>query len=102
VDTYVPSWDSEILGNVKLLILGSKGSGKTFLAETLVHGNPDIVDAGDWVDEPGVGRVLCATTKAEGQVTDGTAANVRLVEVTGFDQTDDVSPLTSFMKCSTD
>jgi GTPase SAR1 family protein len=80
----------ELLGNVKLLILGAKGSGKTLLAEMLVHGNPDVVEVGEWVDSPGLGRALFAETRMDGE-TMGAPGNVRLVEVAGFDQTDDVS-----------
>ena len=80
-----------MLGHVKLLILGSKGSGKTLLAESLVHGNPDVVDVGEWVDEPRLGRALTGETRTDGEAM-GSPGNVRLVETAGFDQADDVSP----------
>lgn len=70
--------------------MGSKGSGKTLVAETLVHGNPDVLDVGGWVDDPGIGRVLSAETRMETE-TVGAPGNIRLVEMPGFDQTDDVS-----------
>jgi hypothetical protein len=78
----------ELLGHIKLLIVGAKGSGKTLLAETLVHGNPDVMDVGEWMDES-VGRVLSAETRMESE-TMGAPGNVRLVEMLGFDQTDEV------------
>ncbi|KAF8576272.1 hypothetical protein K439DRAFT_1664680 [Ramaria rubella] len=78
----------EALGHLHLLILGARGSGKTLVAETLVHGNPDVVDVGQWVDDPAIGRVLSAETRMEGE-TMGASGNVRLVETMGFDQTDD-------------
>lgn len=79
-----------MLGHIKLLILGSKGSGKTLLAESLVHGNPDVMDVGEWVDDLPFGRVLTGETRMDGE-TMGAPGNVRLVETAGFDQTDDVS-----------
>ena len=87
-DVHNPTADA--LGHLKLLVLGAKGSGKTFLAETLVRGNPDVLETGEWVDEPGLGRTLCSEMRADGTMADG-CASVKLVEVTGFDQADDVS-----------
>ena len=90
-DGCVSNSTGDSLGRLKLLIVGSKGSGKTLLAETLVHDIPDVTDVGEWVDHPALGRMLSAETRGEGEIM-GAPGNVRLVEAVGFDQTDDVSP----------
>ena len=71
---------ADALRHLKLLVLGAKGSWKMFLAETLVHGNPDVLETGKWVDEPGLGKTLCSEMRAEGMMADG-YIGVKLVEV---------------------
>ena len=83
----------QTLGDLKLLILGGKGIGKTTLANLLLESNDDVVEIGGWeyLDE-GRANVLRASTDwiehrdAHGLNKFEPARNVEIIELPGYDQ----------------
>ena len=87
-----PSAYGETLGDLRLLILGSKGIGKTTLANLLLESNDDIVHVSGWE-----GNVLTASTDwSDHEDNNGLekfepAMNVQITELPGYDPQGDVS-----------
>ena len=87
-----PSPYGQTLGDLKLLILGSKGIGKTTLANLLLESNDDIVHVSGWE-----GNVLTASTDwldnddNVGLEKYEPAMNVQITEIPGYDPQEDVS-----------
>ncbi|KAL1700743.1 hypothetical protein EV121DRAFT_263840 [Schizophyllum commune] len=91
-----PTPFGQTLGDVRLLLLGGRGSGKTTLANLLVEDNEEVVERGVWEDIDG-GRVLRASTywiehrDAHGLEKFEPAHNIEIVELAGYDYHDDVN-----------
>jgi len=87
-----PSPYGQILGDLKLLILGSKGIGKTTLANLFLESNDDIVHVSGWE-----ANVLTASTDwvdhedNAGLEKYEPAQNVQITELPGYDPQGDVS-----------
>lgn len=92
-----PTPFGQTLGQLKILVLGGQGAGKSFLTGLLLEDNEDVVDVGTWEDwyggEDGVyGKVLKASTDwAEQQDSFGLeryepTKNVEIVELPGYSQ----------------
>ena len=87
-----PSPYGQSLGDVRLLILGRKGIGKTTLANLLLELNDDIVHVSGWE-----GNVLSASTDwldlgdVGGLEKFEPALNVQITELPGYDPQRDVS-----------
>jgi hypothetical protein len=87
-----PSPYGQTLGDLKLLILGSGGIGKTTLANLLLESNDDIVHVSGWE-----GDVLTASTDwldhedVVGLEKYEPALNVQITELPGYDPQGDVS-----------
>jgi predicted GTPase len=82
---------------VRILVLGRKGVGKSSLASLLLEGNEDVVEVGTWEAVRG-GKALRASTywiehkDAHGLEKYEAARNVEIVELDGYEHSDDVSP----------
>ena len=87
-----PSPYGQTLGDLKLLLLGSSGIGKTTLANLLLESNDDIVHVSGWE-----GNVLTASTDwldhedSAGLEKSDPALNVQITELPGYDPQGDVS-----------
>jgi len=98
-----PTPYGQTLGELKLLVLGSQGTGKSFLSGLLVDGNEDVVDVGTW-EETEHGALLRASTDwieyrdGHGLEKFEPARNVEIIELPGYEHSDDVSRL--FYACS--
>jgi len=90
-----PTPYGQTLGSVKLVVLGSKGSGKTSLCSLLVEDNDDIVETGS-SEHLVHGSVIRASTDwvehrdSHGLEKFEPAKNVEVYEFPGYDQNDDV------------
>lgn len=89
-----PSPYGQTLGDLRLLILGRKGIGKTTLANLLLESNDDIVHVSGWE-----ANVLTASTDWLDHGDDSglekfePALNVQITELPGYDPQGDVSRL---------
>ena len=87
-----PSPYGQTLGDLRLLILGRRGIGKTTLANLLIESNDDIVHVSGWE-----GNVLTASTDwLDHEDNNGLekyepALNVQITELPGYDPQGDVS-----------
>lgn len=87
-----PSPYGQTLGELKLLILGSNGIGKTTLANLLLESNDDIVHVSGWE-----GNILTASTDwldhedNTGLEKYEPSLNVQITELPGYDPQEDVS-----------
>ena len=87
-----PSPYGQTLGDLKLLILGSNGIGKTTLANLLLESNDDIVHVSGWE-----ANILTASTDwldhedNTGLEKYEPALNVQITELPGYDPQGDVS-----------
>ena len=89
------------LGDLRLLVLGEKGVGKTTFANLLLKNNDDVVEIGGWeyFDEEGQANVLRASTHwiehgdAHGLEKFEPAKNVEIIELPGYDQHAEVRDL---------
>jgi len=90
-----PTPYGQTLGDLRLLVLGSKGAGKSFMTGLLLEDNEDVVEVSAW-EEGQYGRVLRASTNwVENRDDHGLekfepARNVEIIELPGYDQNDDV------------
>lgn len=90
-----PSSYGQTLGEVNLLFLGPEGSGKTALADFITECD-DVVDVSEWEDFED-GRVLHASSDwieehdMHGLERFEGTKNIRIVELKGFNVSDDVS-----------
>ncbi|TRM68069.1 hypothetical protein BD626DRAFT_395402 [Schizophyllum amplum] len=91
-----PTPFGQTLGDVRLLLLGGRGSGKTTLANLLVEDNEEVVEQGTWENIDG-GRVRRASTywiehrDAHGLEKFEPAHNIEITELAGYDYHDDVN-----------
>jgi GTPase SAR1 family protein len=90
-----PTPYGQTLGDLRLLVLGSEGAGKSFLTSVLLDDNEDVIDVGEW-EEAEYGRVLRASTDwvehtdAHGLEKFEPTRNVEIIELPGYDHTTDV------------
>lgn len=91
-----PTTYGQTLGAVRLLVLGRRGVGKTLLAGELVEGNEDIVEVAEREEEEGHSVLRASTYWIEQRDAHGLehfepARNVEIVEMDGYQHSDDVS-----------
>lgn len=105
-----PTPFGQTLGELKLLVLGAQGAGKSFLTGLLLEDNEDVIEVGSWEDwdpdsdssdagETGLcyGKVLHASTdwveRKDGYGLERyeSTKNVQIVELPGYDHETDVS-----------
>ncbi|KAG8939973.1 hypothetical protein FRC04_005786 [Tulasnella sp. 424] len=70
--------------NVRLLVIGRRGAGKTFLCENLVQGS---VEGFAWTYEPSLGKVLSQTTPIDEKRRNG----LKIVRLDGWNESDEPS-----------
>ena len=93
-----PTPFGQTLGELRLLVLGAQGAGKSFLTGLLMEDNEDVVEVGTWEDsDDHSGKVLKASTDWV-EVKDGLGLekyeplrNVEIVELPGYGYDTDVS-----------
>ena len=93
-----PTPFGQTLGDLRLLVLGAQGAGKSFLTGLLMEDNEDVVEVGTWEDsDDHPGKVLKASTDWV-EVKDGLGLeryeplrNVEIVELPGYGYDTDVS-----------
>ncbi|KAF8156953.1 hypothetical protein B0H34DRAFT_711307 [Crassisporium funariophilum] len=109
-----PTPYGQTLGDVRLLVLGAQGAGKSFLTGLLLEDNDDVVEVGAWDDadfgysagggEAMAGKVLTASTDwvehrdAHGLEKFEPTRNVEIVELPGYDLTTDKDELIAKLK----
>lgn len=106
-----PTPFGQTLGQLRLLVLGAQGAGKSFLTGLLLEDNEDVIEVGTWEDwEPGLectgagedsglcyGKILHASTDwierkdAFGLERFEPTRNVHIVELPGYNHDADVS-----------
>jgi predicted GTPase len=90
-----PTPYGQTLGEVRILLLGRKGAGKTLLSSILLDGNEDVVEVGSW-ESGDDGEVIRASTywiehkDAHGLEKYEPAHNVELTEIAGYEQDSNV------------
>lgn len=90
-----PTPYGQTLGDLRLLLMGRRGSGKSALASVLLEDNGDVVDIGTWEDLD-YGKVLRASTDwiehrdAHGLEKFEPSRNLEMIELPGYDHDDDV------------
>ncbi|KAK0205242.1 hypothetical protein DFS33DRAFT_1473781 [Desarmillaria ectypa] len=88
-----PTPYGQTLGDIRIITLGTKGVGKSFLTKLLLEDNEDVVDEGIWEDEE-YGKVVHASTDwidrrdAHGLEKFEPARNVEIHELPGYEYTD--------------
>lgn len=91
-----PTPYGQTLGDLRLLVLGSEGSGKRYLSGLLVEDNEDVVEVGTWEDGE-YGSVLRASTNwiehsdAHGLEKFEPSKNVEIIKLPGYQHNDNVS-----------
>ncbi|KAH9478004.1 hypothetical protein JR316_0010237 [Psilocybe cubensis] len=103
-----PTPFGQTLGNLKILVLGGQGAGKSFLTGLLLEDNEDVVDVGTWDDWSGsknaYGKVLRASTdwferrEIFGQERYEPTKNVEIVELPGYSHDADAAELINRLK----
>ncbi|KAJ3502086.1 hypothetical protein NLJ89_g9047 [Agrocybe chaxingu] len=106
-----PTPFGQTLGELRLLVLGAQGAGKSFLTGLLLEDNEDVVEVGTWEDweegsgdGDGYGKVLRASTDwAEQKDSFGLdrfepTRNVHIVELPGYGQDADANELITRLK----
>jgi hypothetical protein len=89
-----PTPYGQTLGDVRLLVLGRKGVGKTSLSSILLDGNEDVVEIGTW-ESADHGMAIRASTywiehrDAHGLETFEPARNIEIVEIAGYEHEDE-------------
>jgi hypothetical protein len=90
-----PTPYGQTLGELKVLVLGSQGTGKSFVSGLFVDDNEDIVDVGAW-EATEHGAVLRLSTDwieyrdGHGLEKFEPARNVEIIELPGYEHSDDV------------
>lgn len=90
-----PTPFGQTMGELRLLVLGSQGAGKSFLTGLLLEDNEDVVEVGSW-EEAEYGKVLRASTDwvehrdAHGLEKFEPTRNIQIVELPGYDRDADV------------
>lgn len=85
-----PTPFGQTLGDLRLIVLGSKGAAKTFVTGVLLEDNEDVVDFGTW-EETEHGNILHASTDwiehrdAHGLEKYESSRNVEIIELLGYD-----------------
>ncbi|KAG6811105.1 hypothetical protein H0H92_008952 [Tricholoma furcatifolium] len=85
-----PTPYGQSLGDLRLLVLGSRGAGKTFLSGLLLDENEHVVEVGAWENSEN-GRVIRASTDclehrdAHGLEKFEPTHNVEIIELPGYD-----------------
>ncbi|TFK31776.1 hypothetical protein BDQ12DRAFT_618299 [Crucibulum laeve] len=98
-----PTPFGQTLGDLRLLVLGSQGAGKSFLTGLLLEDNEDVVEVGTWEDAE-YGKVLRASTDwlehrdAHGLEKYEATRNVEIVELPGYDHNTDGNELVAKLK----
>ncbi|KAF8799724.1 hypothetical protein BYT27DRAFT_7227712 [Phlegmacium glaucopus] len=100
-----PTPFGQTLGDLRLLVLGAQGAGKSFLTGLLMEDNEDVVEVGTWEDsDDHAGKVLRASTDWV-EVKDGLGLerfeplrNVEIVELPGYGYDTDINELTKNLK----
>jgi len=100
-----PTPFGQTLGDLRLLVLGAQGAGKSFLTGLLMEDNEDVVEVGTWEDsDDHAGKVLKASTDWM-EVKDGLGLerfeplrNVEIVELPGYGYDTDINELTRDLK----
>jgi hypothetical protein len=93
-----PTPYGQTLGDLRLLVVGSKGSGKSYLSGSLVEDNEDVVEVGSWEDGEDGYSILHASTDwiehsdAHGLEKFEPSKNVEIIKLPGYEHHDDVSP----------
>lgn len=92
-----PTPYGQTLGDLRLLVIGSKGSGKSSLSVSLVEDNEDVVDFSSWEDgEYGCSILHASTDWIEHSDPHGLekfepSKNVEIIKLPGYEHHDDVS-----------
>lgn len=106
-----PTPFGQILGDIRILVLGAQGAGKSFLTGLLLEDNEDVVDVGTWEDwnaADAYGKVLRASTdwleqhNAFGLERFEPTRNVEIVELPGYSYDTNVSSLSRTLTSQTD
>lgn len=90
-----PTPYGQTLGDLRILVLGSQGAGKSFLTGVLLDDNEHVIDVGQ-CEEAECGRILCASTDwvehtdAHGLEKFEPTRNVEILELPAYDHTTDV------------
>ncbi|KAG6852884.1 hypothetical protein C0991_008397, partial [Blastosporella zonata] len=98
-----PTPYGQTLGDLRILVLGCQGAGKTFVSGFLLEENEDVVEVGDWENSKD-GRVIHASTDwlehrdAHGLEKFEPTRNVEIVELSGYDSSSDVEDLIQTLK----
>ncbi|KAF9452130.1 hypothetical protein P691DRAFT_805661 [Macrolepiota fuliginosa MF-IS2] len=89
-----PTAHGQTIGDLRILVLGNRGAGKTFLTGLLLEDNEAVVEVGNWEDID-YGKVLCASTDwiehrdAHGLEKYEPTRNIEIIELPGYDHTND-------------
>lgn len=84
-----PTAYGQTIGDLRILVLGNKGTGKTYLANLLLEDNDAVVDFGCW-EETEHGKVLYASTDwiehkdAHGLEKYEPTRNVEIIELSSY------------------
>ncbi|KAG6887067.1 hypothetical protein C0992_000956 [Termitomyces sp. T32_za158] len=90
-----PTPYGQTLGDLRLLVLGKKDAGKSFISQLLLEENEEVVEVGAWEDSDD-GRILRASTDwlehrdAHGLETFEPTRNVEIVELSGYDSASNI------------
>ncbi|KAJ3569454.1 hypothetical protein NP233_g5036 [Leucocoprinus birnbaumii] len=93
-----PTAYGKSIGDLRLLMLGSRGAGKTFLTSLLLEDNDAVVEVGNW-EETEYGKVLYASTDwiehsdAHGLEKYEPTRNIEILELPGYHETSDGAEL---------
>ncbi|KAF8064968.1 hypothetical protein FPV67DRAFT_162804 [Lyophyllum atratum] len=85
-----PTPYGQTVGDLRILVLGSKGAGKSFLSGILLEDNEDVVEVGTW-ENADHGRIIHASTDwiehrdAHGLEKFEATRNVEIVELSGYE-----------------
>jgi hypothetical protein len=92
-----PTPYGQTISDLRLLVVGSKGSGKTYLSGMLVEDNEDVVEVSSWEDAENGCSVLHASTDwiehrdEHGLEKFEPSKNVEIIKLPGYEHHDDVS-----------
>ncbi|GLB39697.1 hypothetical protein LshimejAT787_0702070 [Lyophyllum shimeji] len=87
-----PTPYGQTIGDLRILVLGSKEAGKSFVSGLLLEDNEDVVEVGTW-EEADYGRVIRASTDwiehrdAHGLEKFEPTRNIEIIELSGYDPT---------------
>ncbi|KAF5350463.1 hypothetical protein D9756_008620 [Leucocoprinus leucothites] len=93
-----PTAYGKAIGELRLLVLGNQGTGKTFLTNLLLEDNEAVVEVGNW-EETEHGKVLYASTDwiehrdAHGLEKYEPIRNVEIIELPGYSDLSDGAEL---------